>query len=102
MRAGANWSLVATFVDHTRRLKGFVPRPLGAKKVAAGGDDATATAAAAAAAAAAGAAAKPLGGLAPGQAPALGSLGARKASCRSFLDDGAAEEDDYEVPFLPG
>ncbi|PSC68844.1 Sodium hydrogen exchanger 7 [Micractinium conductrix] len=99
---GANWSLVATFVDHTRRLKGFVPRPLGAKKVAAGGDDATATAAAAAAAAAAGAAAKPLGGLAPGQAPALGSLGARKASCRSFLDDGAAEEDDYEVPFLPG
>ncbi|KAL4430847.1 hypothetical protein ABPG75_006103 [Micractinium tetrahymenae] len=95
---GANWPLVAAFVDHTTRLKGFVPRPSGAaaKRVAAEAVEAEAAAPGPAAAAAA----EGLSKDGADAAGAAGLAGSRKGSQKtSFMAPEGA--DDYEVPFLP-
>jgi hypothetical protein len=95
--AGANWSLVATFVDHTRRLAGFIPKPPRFTKAAAAAsqkvvEDVRAPAAADAEAAAARAE------LAGSASDGSGS-GAQVGGKQQKGDD--RDPDDYEVPFMP-
>ncbi len=93
---GANWSLVATFVEQTPRLKGFVPQPRGRRGPKAAPSPAPAAAADKAAAAAGngstGAAAETAAGPSKGRHSSWSS-GRRTA-------DGE-DADEYEVPFGP-
>ncbi|KAI7841566.1 hypothetical protein COHA_004736 [Chlorella ohadii] len=93
---GANWSLVATFVEQTPRLKGFVPQPRGRRGAKAAPSPAPAAAADKAAAAAGngstGAAAETAAGPSKGRHSSWSS-GRRTA-------DGE-DADEYEVPFGP-
>lgn len=93
--AGANWTLVAAFVDHTARLKRFVPRPSGgaAKRVAAELIEAEA-----AAPGSPSASERPAKDGKEGRAPAGQAL-TRKSLMASLLEPEG--NDDYEVPFLP-
>lgn len=94
---GANWDLVATFVDQTSRLKGFVPKHRGSKRVAEGEQ-----AAAAAAVAGIGTEASPAAAAAAaaGDQAAEGSMGPRKRSGHKVSFRLEADADDYEVPFM--
>lgn len=95
---GANWSLVASFVDQTSRLKGFLPQPRFRRSAQAAPSPAPPAAVAADKAAAANGSS---GGAVAAETAAGPSRGRRSSwsSGRRTIEE--QEADEYEVPFGP-